>query len=124
MIPIPGNRILTADGEYQFVDEAGRPYFYTGKECLVEVDVTAPSETEQPEGEEGVYGSFDGASVELGYQGESGRFVPYRDGLGALSTTESTGWRVAAPLTAVIVIKVTGAGENTRLKASCVAVKP
>jgi hypothetical protein len=110
MIPLPADRILLANGDYSITAPGS---VFTGRKCLLEID-------EAP----GLTGTFGGRTVGIGYVGESGKFVPYRDAAGApLTTTAAYGREVAVPRSGLVAVQVSGGGTLPQLIVSLVPVR-
>jgi hypothetical protein len=109
MTPVPANRTLIANGEYGFADAANQvpTGVYGGKMAFLELD-----------------GDFGGGTATLGYEGESGNFVPYRDDAGAeIETLVPYGRQVGVPISGIVAVKLAGATAPA-LKVSLIACKP
>lgn len=120
MIPVPATRVITADGEYAFVDASSRvpAGIHGGKSALLEIDITSPADTGDGEGEDP--GTFGGGTVTLGYQGESGLFVPYRDDAGdPITAAVPYGRVVTVPISGIVALKLEGATDPS-LKVSLI----
>ncbi len=109
MTPVPANRLLIANGEYGFFDAANQapPGIHRGKMAFLELD-----------------GDFGGGTATLGYEGESGNFVPYRDDAGAeIATLVPYGRQVGVPISGIVAVKLVGAAAPA-LNVSLIASKP
>jgi hypothetical protein len=105
---VPADRIITENGEYYFDPSACR--LSQGRECIVEIDVH-PEE-----------GSFGGRTVTVGYEGDSGNFVAFRDGLdNEVATVEAKGFRVPVPRSGRVAVKVAGDGAEPKLMVSAIS---
>lgn len=115
MIPVPENRIITANGDYGFVTADLRlPTGITsGGNAVMEVDVHPTA------------GTFGGRTVTLGYQGESGAFVAFKDGSGSpIAGTAAFGSKVGVPISGILAVSVTGAGGAPKILVSAIPAKP
>jgi hypothetical protein len=112
MTSLPLNRTLTANGDYGFAraDNQVPTGISAGRKALIEVDVHPDA------------GTFGGRTVTLGYQGESGNFVAYKDSAGTpIAGTAAFGAEVRVPISGILAVSVTGAGAAPKLIVSAIA---